>query len=511
MALHRSHRAEWWSGRAPLSPLLVLLAAAQVAVGTQPLKTGAGAYYWSMKNGNPRRTGASPYPLLVNISAGPSWHWHDGISVFRATPLIDDRRNIYLATGDGWVRRFSPAGVVEWEYRSQVNTPLVPCIMDGLLYAAETDGHVLALEMETGQVRWRSKVTSGLALDTGTVFGYQGILVLCMLQPSMGMEGLNWLVLAVRAADGHVMWRFVPDTATFNMMASTTGDGTVVFADLSGGIYRLRIDNGEVVWRSGFTTRTDFTTGGAVIGQNNVVYAVGNAEQEGVVSAYRYSDGQLLWRQRLGVLEGNQAAAVGHLQGDGKGPLSVVVAVGRNPGSPPTIGLPHWTPTFLRTIVHIASLLLPEVPYLWRVRHQPGALIAFDAETGELQWAFHPPYWKRPAALGDVERLHHRFEAMKRDHRTELICLPDSWAAPAISGDGTTIAGFMDGRLYAVRDADGDGKISSSEVQSFQAEDAWLGTPALAPGMLATAPCGGGLYVFLAEPQPGDRPPTAAG
>ena len=48
-----------------------------------------------------------------------------------------------------------------------------------------------------------------------------------------------------------------------------------------------------------------------------------------------------------------------------------------------------------------------------------------------------------------------------------------------------------DGRLYAIKDSDGDGLISEDEVSAFNTGNSFQASPALAPGMLVVAPCDG--------------------
>ena len=38
------------------------------------------------------------------------------------------------------------------------------------------------------------------------------------------------------------------------------------------------------------------------------------------------------------------------------------------------------------------------------------------------------------------------------------LCLPNGWSAPAIAADGTVFLGNEEGRVFALRDADGDGR-----------------------------------------------------
>merc|ERR550532_436295 len=97
---------------------------------------GPGEYYWPMQKGDQNRTGKSPYTQVTDLSKGPTWVWRDPyLDVIRDTPLIDDKKNIYLGTEGGRMYKFDPDGNVRWSYLSERgNTPTVAAIMDGNVY-----------------------------------------------------------------------------------------------------------------------------------------------------------------------------------------------------------------------------------------------------------------------------------------------------------------------------------------------------------------------------------------
>jgi len=83
------------------------------------------------------------------------------------------------------------------------------------------------------------------------------------------------------------------------------------------------------------------------------------------------------------------------------------------------------------------------------------------------------------------------------DPRKEIVCLPDNWGIPTIGGDGTVYAtSGHNGNIYAIRDRDGNGRIDTDEVSTFETKNGFLNGPALAPGMMVFAPCWGPMYVF---------------
>jgi len=213
-----------------------------------------------------------------------------------------------------------------------------------------------------------------------------------------------------------------------------------------------------------------FTTGGAVLGPNGVMYVTSNNKESSAVfwdrpihpgrlTAINFTDGKVIWKQSLEQIAMN-GAAVGHVGPGGTGPLTVVIGIGANP--PP----PMLTETLFANTKH-------------------NSVIAVDAETGKRRWSFELNPWKG-AAAGD-SLLH--------------MCLPDNFSNAAIGGDGTVYIGNQDGRVYAIQDKNGDGiidrRLGSNEVSEYNAHAASQGSPAIAPGMLVVAPCNG-MHVFNA-------------
>ena len=108
---------------------------------------------------------------------------------------------------------------------------------------------------------------------------------------------------------------------------------------------------------------------------------------------------------------------------------------------------------------------------------EPAKTFALDAATGAIVWQYDMPLW-HGAAAGDGFPENHG-------------CAPDSSANNAIGGDGVAYVPHEDGRVYAIRDADGDGVIHEGEVSSWGFDMTFQGSPAIAPGLLVVSPCDG--------------------
>lgn len=401
-----------------------------------------------------------------DLSAGPAWSWHEEDNgIVRASPLIDGDRNVYISSVRGRVYKFTADGALVWKYDAHSSIPEMPALYDGCIFVTNADGNVLALDTETGVPRWSVKVGNRSAGDTWSMTAGEGTVVAALSQTGE----VNERLVALNAKDGSLRWSFAPTVPVYNVLPSIY-DGSLVFTDPAGAPYRLSLVDGSIIWRNGpaGSKKVDYSpsTGGAVIGPDGVVYVTSNTGgnwRDGHVTAFNFTNGALLWRANT-EYQANNVPAVGRLGPNGK--LAVVVGVGENPD------MPDWN---LQLFTH-------EKPE----KEKRGRVVALDAETGLMLWSHDLPLWHGWAA-GDWAVPEH-------------VCLPISSASPVLAGDGTAYVGFQDGRLYAIKDKDGNGLIEGTEVSSFDAGNAFQGSPGIAPGMLVASPCNG-LHVFRSKAQ----------
>lgn len=125
------------------------------------------------------------------------------------------------------------------------------------------------------------------------------------------------------------------------------------------------------------------------------------------------------------------------------------------------------------------------------------AVVALDATTGKVLWRFDEEPWSNLTAAGESELYQERKKRAERDWTADVICKPEAQGIPVIAGDGTVyMSSGQSGNLRAIRDADGDGVIDSTETSAFKTHNCFRNSPSLAPGMLVAAPCWGPMYVF---------------
>jgi len=454
-------------------------AKAENSSGTAASSLTAAASYWPGKNGDLLRTGSSPFSGPWNLSAGSNWSWTPLVTNspnwkgnysgrVAATPLVDAQMNLYFTVcRPPELRKYSKSGKLLWSHKEPsgegaANIPSVPAILDSSIFFSNTFGEVIALDMKSGEVQWRNHAGSFAGSDTfalTTGFGLVIAPVTALVLPTGG----NTKVVALDAKTGDIIWSYDLNSLVYNMLAAID-EGALFFADAVGVPYKLNFSTGALIWKGNKSPVADFSTGGAILGPNKVMYVTGNLVKVkqfelggGYIAAYSSVDGKLLWFQRtVDGLDANNGAAIGPLTPGG--PLALVIGTGPNPDFP---GATPYNP-------------------------KPRKVQASDAMTGELIWVYNMDDYLDGVAAGDDTRP------------TWTVCLPDSWSNAAISVDGWSYLGNEDGRIYSIKDINGDGHIDAGagEVTFLNTGYAFQGSPAISPGMVAIASCGS-FHVFL--------------
>ncbi|CAE7947857.1 egl-9 [Symbiodinium sp. KB8] len=425
-------------------------------------------YHWSSGRGN------FPYYAVSNASAPfdlahkHAWNWShpDGrFATLTYGTAIDHKRNVYLSGADG-VRKFDHNGKQLWEHICLPAQMMdAPSLYDGKVFGSDTKGNVVALDMEKGEVVWKTQVAEEIGQDNGFTMANDGVVVAACDWHEPGPHGAaNHKVQALNASNGSPMWSFEPDSPVWNFLPLFVDNGDFIFQDLTGKAYRLDLRTGAVRWKNGGKDGT-WTDGSAAVG-NGMVFTVHNNElpgfdglseyNPGTLSAFNITDGTLIWK----------------------------VVTPRPPNNAPAIGKVKNYPG--------NSVVMPICQQV--MEFATCDVQVHDADTGILRWVFHGPMQMGPVQAGDLEGM--AIRQAKLPERT--MCLPNGWSAPTIDAQGTVFVGNEEGMLFSLRDMDGDGTIfGDEEVSGYDTKAAFSGSssPAIAPGFLAAASCDS-LFVF---------------
>jgi len=215
-----------------------------------------------------------------------------------------------------------------------------PVVMDGVVYAMDSDSVVSAWSLSAGAKLWRTKtvnedlessnVGGGLCWDNGTLYATNGMGELLALDPAKG--GIRWRrnldvparsaptfaegriflttidsrLLALSPDDGHVLWSYQATqvaTTVLGSPAPAVAQGIVVAGFGSGEIAALRTETGAAVWTDalgivqGKPTLVDFLAiRGAPVISNGQVFVTGLG---GLTIAADLLTGRRVWERRV--------------------------------------------------------------------------------------------------------------------------------------------------------------------------------------------------------------------
>ncbi|CAE7037297.1 afsK [Symbiodinium natans] len=420
-----------------------------VQLGSTLQRRDLASYWYPSRGVDDNRSGWSsaegPFPLKP-----PKWQFEVAHINFHQTPCIDDQLNVYTGSDQGMIFSFTKAGWKRWEVATGASNCQNPTILEGVLYTSCANGVVLALTMDEGKEVWSRKLTDSLPTDTYTVSATASYVVVPYGDMGHMTGGANGLALLERAS-GDVRWTYnisahSPGAHTINM-APCLFEDSIVTSDTSGGIYRLSVEDGSELWRSPPENAGTFTLGGVACGEGLVFNGFSKEDGSGGLQALNLSSGERLWAKSF-PQEIHNAPAVGRVYGH-PGRTAAIVGQGGPPGAP-----------------------LP-IPDLLK-----GTVVAVDVTDGETLWTFEPPPWHHHGAAGSTFLQ---------------PCMPDLFSGATIDGRGTVYINWSAGGItYALRDANGDGRIDErdpAEVSAFDLGSGATGPPAIAPGMLFVNAC----------------------
>ena len=150
---------------------------------------------------------------------------------------------VIVVSGDGVVALDSRDGSIAWSSTATGPVSGTPAVVDDMVFAASEDGMASALEIGTGDTVWQ--VDLGIATANSVA-----------ADPSVGIAvlgGREGVAVAVELDSGRVRWRYDTDDSA-RIGTPTIGNGLVYLATLEGGgpgtrhIHALDAVTGERAW-----------------------------------------------------------------------------------------------------------------------------------------------------------------------------------------------------------------------------------------------------------------------
>ncbi len=369
-------------------------------------------------DGTPTRT-PRPTEEPVGLSAADFPTGIDGFPMFGRDP----QHTSYAPDDVG-----PAAASFGWQLLTDGAVHASPAIADGAVFVSSLDGHVYAIELATGERRWRVETGGGYsspAVSDGTVY----------------VGGRDGVIRALDAGTGDEQWAQV--TGGKVQAAPTLADGTVFIGSFDTDLYALEAATGEVVWR--VDTGHIVPTSPAVDSDRVYLFSHG-----GRLLALDRADGTEVWRRSTGADEFASPVVAGGTVffGSMNDQLYAVDA---------ETGEDRWW-RFLRAGMPASPAVTPEsvvVPVFDKF------LYAFDTATGETRWRTEIGLaYSSPAIVGGVVHVGtatgtvFAVDAESGDVVWEYDAGADVRSSPAVT-DETLVVGAADGSLHAVSESVG--------------------------------------------------------
>ena len=153
-----------------------------------------------------------------------------------AVGLADGQRRWRFDLGSREMQRMLPSLDPPYDYDYLMSSPTVAA---GVLYVGSADGHLYAIDTDSGQQRWRFK-TGGKIRSTPIV-----------AQNRVHFGSWDGHVYALDAGTGSQLWRF--DTGSIIQGSPAMAGGNVIIGSRSARIFALDAATGSVAWTYVFT------------------------------------------------------------------------------------------------------------------------------------------------------------------------------------------------------------------------------------------------------------------
>jgi polyvinyl alcohol dehydrogenase (cytochrome) len=261
-------------------------------------------------------TVAEPSKPARKSEAGTQLHGPAGGAVWNS-PTIDAARGVlYVGTGNGYTDPSAPTtdsllaldlktGALRWHVQldrddnwtfacvnprsdscpkqsgPDFDFGASPILRGNLLIAGQKSGMVHAVDVDAkGQIVWQTRVGKGSALG-GVLWGMAADAVNVYVPLSDQVTPAPGGMFALRIGDGERMWHTAPPTRSAQMAPATAIPGVVFSGAMDGHMRAYSTEDGKVLWD--FDTRREFETVNGVKAKGGSLNATGAVVAGGMV------------------------------------------------------------------------------------------------------------------------------------------------------------------------------------------------------------------------------------
>lgn len=354
---------------------------------------------------------------------------------------IDPPAELTPLTPSAEVHRLWSRSIGDGERRHWIRQ--APAVAEGRVYAANLDGELMALDLESGRELWRVK--TGLRLSGGPAAA-GGFVV---------AGSLDGDVIAVDADTGNERWRTRVTSEVITAPLLTQGVAIVRSND--GRVFGLDLGDGRRRWvfDRGLPSLTVRGNASPALGQG-LVYV---GYDDGSLVALRVEDGLRAWEQAVAEPEGrNELERMADIDGEIQVGLDEVFAIsfkGTMMAMDAASGRPIWTRdtgSYAGLALLGDRLLLSDrAGTIWAIDRSNSSAL-WRQESLAHRWLTSPAVHGGHAVVGDLEGYLHWFSLDNGEPAARVRVGKDPIrATPQVSADGILVAVTIDGDLAAYR------------------------------------------------------------
>ncbi len=231
--------------------------------------------------------------------AGPSnlslsWKFATNGSVISSPSVVDGI--VYVGSQDKNIYAIGAwSGSLLWKYAT--NGPVIssPAVANGKVYVGSEDGYVYSLNADTGSLIWKTFVNSRIPFTFGDlVLKYSP----AVADGKVFIGSLDYNLYAIDANNGNVVWKTKSEGPIESSPA--VADGGVFFTSqepAAGGLYKLNVDTGAIVWKLPLPYQISFVGGTELLGSPSVAAGMVFASSNwGSYYAVNEATGQIIWK-----------------------------------------------------------------------------------------------------------------------------------------------------------------------------------------------------------------------
>lgn len=239
--------------------------------------TPPGTAGWTLFRGDPQLTGRAQGELPAKPA--PLWTFRAGKG-FSSTAAISGGADgtVYAASLDGHLYALDLAtGKVRWKHKAADQIKSSPSVREGTVYFGDEKGTFYALDAKTGKVRWTFQA-EGPIVSSANFAGN------CVLFGSY-----DQFLYCLSPKNGSVLWKVETEGYVHGTPAVSAGGDTVISAGCDGILRVLRVKDGSEVRRvplGGYAAASPALSGGKAF--------LGNFENQFL--GVDWQAGKVLWK-----------------------------------------------------------------------------------------------------------------------------------------------------------------------------------------------------------------------